>query len=408
MEGRVWMLAGLAAIALVIGPAQAQETRPKGQAGSPLARGNNAFALDLYGRLCGQPGNLFFSPYSISTALAMTYAGARGETAAEMGGTLRFPLKGPELHGAFRALMAQINAPGRQRQFRLTVANALWGQKSYGFLPGYLKLIEQNYGARLTELDFASAAEKARAAINDWVSKATNEKIKDIIPQGALSPLTRLVLTNAIYFYGKWAVPFGKESTHEAPFWPSPEKSVKVPTMHKTASFPYAATDECQALEMPYRGGEVSMIILLPKKKDGLTALEKSLSAAKLNSLLAVLKRRRVVVSLPKFKFAAQFGLKDVLMSMGMKTAFSLDRADFSGMNGGKEPLCISAVLHKAFVAVDEEGTEAAAATAVMMVGTAMPVEPPAVFRADHPFLFIIRHRPSGSILFMGRVINPA
>ena len=386
--------------------------RPSGREGRrpddkpAVAQGSNAFAVDLYGVLREAKGNIFFSPYSISTALAMTWAGARENTAAQMAKVLHVDLPPERLHRAFSALIAEINKAGGEG-CQLSVANALWGQNGYGFLDGFLKLLRQHYAAELTEVDFVRATEAARKAINDWVAQQTNDKIKDLIQPGVLDALTRLVLTNAVYFKGDWADPFDKEATADGPFWLSADKSVEVPMMNQTGDFAYAESDQCQVLELPYAGDALSTVVVLPRARDGLARLEAELTEQKLADWLARPRRRKVVVTIPRFKLTSQFGLVPTLKKLGMTDAFSVPPADFSGMNGRLD-LFISAVIHKAYVDVNEEGTEAAAATAVVvMLGGVPPREERTVFRADHPFIFLIRHNPSGSILFIGRLANP-
>jgi serpin B len=366
-------------------------------------QGNNAFALDLYAKLRSQEGNLFVSPASISTALAMTYAGARGPTADEMAKTLHFTLAPDRLHPALGALLHDLHGDGKSRGYRLAIANALWAQKGQPFLPPYLQLTRQCYGANLQEVDFAGATEEARRTINAWVEKQTQDKIKDLLQQGVLDSTTRLVLTNAIYFKGDWQEPFKKDQTRDAPFQLSSTEKVNVPLMNRTGEFNYLEGDNFQALELPYAGKDLSMVVLLPKKVDGLADVEKTLTAEKLASALAKLRHEEVVVSLPRFQVTSEFSLKGTLAAMGMPLAFS-DKADFSGMDG-KEDLFLSAVVHKAFVDVNEEGTEAAAATGVVIAWKSLPARQ--VFRADHPFLFLIRDRRSGSILFLGRLVKP-
>ncbi len=376
------------------------EARP-----NPVVKGNNQFALDLYKQLGEkEDGNLLFSPYSISTALAMTYAGARGETQDEMAKVLHFALPQRLLHPAFAAIIEDLNDEKR-KGYKLAVANRLWGQKGYSFRPNFLNTTRKYYGAELAQVDFAKAAEKARQTINKWVEEQTQDKIKDLIPEGVLDSLTRLVLTNAIYFKGDWETQFDKKATREADFTATPDKKVKVPMMHQVAPFKYADLPSLQVLEMPYAGDDLSMVVLLPKKTDGLGDLEKSLDAKSLQEWTGGVRKRKVSVFLPKFKMTCKFRLKPVLASMGMPLAFDAGRADFSGMTGSKD-LYISAVIHKAFVDVNEEGTEAAAATAVVMTLRSAP-RPSPVFRADHPFLFLIRDNRTGSILFLGRVAEP-
>ncbi len=384
-----------------------------------VVMGNNEFALELYAKLRGKEGNLFFSPYSISTALAMAYAGAQGQTETQMAGTLHFPIiakPGTELSSTlirekqqfasvFGKIIKDLNSRSKKGGYELRVANALWGQEDYGFLGEFLELIKTNYGGRLNEVDFVRAAEAARKTINTWVEKKTNNKIKNLIRKGVLSSMTRLVLTNAIYFKGNWARQFKEDRTKEAPFTLANGKKVDVAMMNQTAEFNYMETESFQALELPYVDDELSMIILLAKEFDGLDEFEKTLAAENLSKWVDQLHNREVRVSVPKFKMTSQFALASVLKSMGMIDAFS-PNADFSGMNGRRD-LFISAVIHKAYVDVNEEGTEAAAATAVTMKLTSVGPTRIPVFRADHPFLFLIRDNHSGSILFIGRVMNP-
>ena len=384
-----------------------------------VVEGNNRFALKLYSELRTNEGNLFFSPYSISTALAMTYAGARGQTAAQMAEALDFPtvprgenkradtvLGRGRFHSAFGEIIKDLNTRGEKGGYELTVANALWGQKGYGFLQEFLELIKSNYDGGLSEVDFIRATEAARQTINAWVEKETKDKIKDLIKKGVLDSMTRLVLTNAIYFKGNWARQFKKEKTKEASFTLSSGEKVDVDMMNETAQFNYMETDSFQGLELPYVDDELSMIILLPKEIDGLGSFEETFTGKNLSEWLRKFRKQKVIISVPRFKMTSQFGLAEVLKSIGMAKAFSRD-ADFSGMNG-KRDLFISAVIHKAFIDVNEEGTEAAAATAVVMRLTSVRPDRIPVFRADHPFLFLIRDNHSGSILFVGRMMTPS
>jgi serpin B len=369
---------------------------------------NNAFAIDLYGKLAGAPGNLFFSPNSIETALAMTYAGARGGTAGQMAAVLHLPSGSNTIARDFGDFLNQLNGTGtdkgKTRGYELSVANALWGQTGYPFLPDFVNVLNTNYGAGLQEVDFKQNSAGARNAINLWVEDKTKNKIMDLIPRGALTADTRLVLTNAIYFKGTWAAKFDKTATQDEPFHVSAAEEAKAPMMNRTGSYGYLDGGDFQALKLGYAGGELSMIILLPSRADGLPQLEKELTMSKLSDLFGKLNNQRVVVSIPKFRMTEQFELADTLGSMGMENAFDRS-ADFSGMTGRKD-FHISNVIHKAFVEVNEEGTEAAAATGVVMVAAAMPARP-TVFRADHPFLFVIRDERSGAILFMGRLAKP-
>jgi serpin B len=367
--------------------------------------GSNAFATDLYARLRSRPGNLFFSPESISTAFAMAWAGARGQTAAEMAHVFHYTLPPDRLHPAMGALLAAMNAP--HDGFELHVADALWAQHDESFLQSYLKLVQSAYGAGLRQVDFKSSPEGVRATINQWVEKETRDRIKDLLPPGSVTPITRLVLTNAIYFKGAWVDPFDKRATRTDPFHVSSSQSVQAPFMHRNAAYRYYDGGTFQALELPYKGNELSMVVLLPSKTDGLSSLENSFNAAAVTRWIEKLQfANKVILSLPRFTMTQQFDLNSSLAAMGMPQAFTA-QADFSGMTGQRGFL-ISAAVHKAFVDVNETGTEAAAATGIAMAATAMRQEPPPIiFNADHPFLFMIRDTKSGSILFLGRVVDP-
>ena len=371
-----------------------------------LVEGDNRFALELYAKIRGENGNLFCSPYSVSTALAMTYGGARGETAAQMAKTLHFDLPQPRLHSAFAKVIKDLNEAGKKGDYELSVANALWAQEGYEFLEAYLELTKTHYGAGLETVDFKQATEAARKTINDWVEKQTKDKIKELIKPGVLDAVTELVLTNAIYFKGKWSLPFKEDATKDEPFTLAEGEKIDVPMMHQTEKFKYMEDDVFQMLELPYTGDRLAMTVLLPKKLDGLTGLEQQLTSKNMTRWLSKLRQQRVIVAIPKFQMTCEYRLDEVLAAMGMPDAFS-GSADFSGMNG-KDELAIGAVIHKAFVDVNEEGTEAAAATAVVMKRTAvLPMRKPPVFRADHPFVFMIRDLKTKSILFVGRVMNP-
>jgi serpin B len=385
-----------------------------------VARGNNAFAIALYRQLEGNPGNLFFSPYSISTAMAMTYAGAKGSTQEQMAQTLWYPTSAQVLRklGSAREPLTQeqfaevygqtvkgLNTQGAQNKYQLRVANALWGQRDYEFLPAFVTFVQRHYGGQLQKVDFITDMEEARQMINTWVEKQTSGKIKNLISQGVLDAATRLVLTNAIYFKGAWARQFKADHTRAEPFTLLGGDSVQVTMMNQEAEFGYAETDTLQALEMPYAGEGLSMVILSPKEPNGIGRLEAELTAENLNKWLGAIGTRDVIVTIPKFKMTSKFAMESVLRAMGMTEAFSKN-ADFSGMTG-KRDLFISAVIHQAYVDVNEEGTEAAAATGVIMKLTSAGPEMTPIFRADHPFVFLIRDKASGSILFLGRVMNP-
>jgi serpin B len=382
---------------------QASAPQPTDQA--EAVSGSNAFAVDLYGQLRGQPGNLFFSPESISTAFAMAYAGARGQTATEMAHALHYSLQPESLHPAMGALLAAMNAP--HAGYELHVADALWAEQDENFLSSYLKLVQSAYGAGLHKVDFKSSPETVRATINHWVEQQTSNKIQDLLAPGTLTPATRLVLTNAVYFKGAWLDPFRAEQTGEEPFHITAKQSVKTKMMNRTGSYSYYDGGWFQELELPYRANELSMIVLLPKKTDGLAELEKEFTAKSANEWIAELGPvEKVVLTFPCFTMTQQFELSKTLATMGMPLAFS-SSADFSAMTG-KPDFTISAAIHKAYIDVNEQGTEAAAATAVVITEMAARVAPPPiVFDADHPFLFMIRDTKSGSILFLGRVTDP-
>lgn len=374
---------------------------------SGVVEGGDRFALDLYQQLRTEDGNLFFSPSSISMALAMTYAGAAGQTEAEMAKTLHLQMPKDQLHDGMRALQAYWVTPDEEVGIRLNLANRLWGQKSYEFLTRFLQITRDNYGAELARLDFAQT-EDARQTINTWVEDQTENKITDLIPSGVLSHDTTLVLTNAVYFHGIWTNPFNKEGTKDEDFHLTATDKIKVPMMHRSGAFRYGTGDDLQILELPYGDGSLSMVILLPKEIDGLADLEANLTFQYLQRWSDSVKpENEVKVYLPKFKTTSQFEMSRTLKAMGMKSAFT-GAADFSGMTGDRD-LFISAVIHKALVDVNEEGTEAAAATGVIMARSAAPIKKkkPPVFRADHPFVFMVRDNRNGAIMFLGRVTNP-
>ena len=390
----------------------ARVTRPDvpAQELAELVRGNNGFAVDLYRALREQEsGNFFYSPFSISIALAMTWAGARGETEREMADVLHFPLPQDRLHPAFNALdleLAQRGQGARGRDgtgFRLHIVNALWSQRGYQFLPEFLETLARNYGAGLRLLDL-SDPEAARGVINDWISDQTEGRIRDLIPAGVVSALTRLVLTNAIYFNAAWAEPFERNLTADGPFYLLDGRQVMVPLMRQTAYFGYAEGEGFQAVELPYDGEELAMVILLPGE-GRFEEFEASLDAARLEEMLGRLRSQHLSLTMPRFGVESSFRLVDTLAAMGMPSPFQPDQADLSGMNGTRD-LYIQAVLHKAFVSVDESGTEAAAATAVIVGVTGPP--PGLEVTVNRPFIFLIRDRQTGVILFVGRVVNPA
>ncbi|MBN1202546.1 MAG: serpin family protein [Anaerolineae bacterium] len=371
-----------------------------------LIDGNNTFAFDLYQALRIEDGNLIFSPYSVSTALAMTYAGARDTTAQQMAETMHFTLPQDDLHAAFGALEAALSASGEgEEDFRLSVANAIWGQEGYSFLPEFTSLLEDNYRAGLQTVDFESAPEPARQQINQWVSDATQQRIEELLAAGDITEATRLVLTNAIYFKGVWLFPFSEGATSDAPFTLLDGSEVTVPMMFKGEHFDYAAGDGYQALRIWYKPGQMSMIVLLPDE-GRFEEIESALDKDLFDSLRGDLASQQVMLFMPRFKYESGFNLTATLAAMGMPEAFG-SQADFSGMTGEKD-LFIDLVKHKAFISLDENGTEAAAATAVAMkAGAAPSPEEPVEFRVDRPFIYLITDEATGAILFVGRVLDP-
>jgi len=370
-----------------------------------LVEGNTAFGLNLYGELATNSGNLFFSPYSVSTCLAMTYAGARGETEEQMAQVLGFGSNQQQLSSSFGELQRDLEET--RKGVTMDIANALWTQKGYPFLPAFLETASGQYQASAKQADFVTGANAATAAINRWVAQKTKDKIQDILPSGILNPDTRLVLANAIYFKGPWAKPFEKNGTSTQPFYLSGTGQVGAPLMQKFDTVNYMETGDFQAVELPYRGNRLSMVILLPRQVDGCGQLEEQLAPAFLSSTLAQMTNQDVQIFLPRFTLGSHFDLADTLAEMGMPDAFQT--ADFSGMDGTTN-LFISHVFHKAWGEVDEGGTEAAASTVVTVGPTAVepPILPIPVFRADHPFIFFIRDTQSESILFLGRLADPS
>jgi serpin B len=356
----------------------------------------------LYKYLAKSPGNVFFSPLSISKACAMTYAGARGETADEMRRTLHFMLPDDQLHSAMGALLSAKQVD--DAPYRLSMANALWGQKGYPFSERFLARVAEDYEGGLQLVDFVAATEPARRAINDWAESRTSGRIKNLLSPDSVTPDTRLVLTNAVYFKGSWLQQFAKERTYKAPFRVSATRSRSVPLMSQTGSFRYSRDADCRVIELPYAGKDLAMIFILPEAVDGLSGFERDLALDKVKQYADGLREREVRVEIPRFQLTQTLELSKALADLGMPRAFDM-RADFSGMSDGRgEPLLISQVRHKAFVDVNEEGTEAAAATAVVVETKSARIE---TFRADHPFLFFIRDLRSGSILFLGRFSDP-
>jgi serpin B len=391
----------------------AREETPNVQAADlgQLFEGNTSFAFDLYQAVRTSEGNLVYSPYSISLAFAMVYGGAAGETARQMAGVLHYRLPPAQFHPAFNALdldlaqrPSQVTYVDEEDRFQLDIANSTWAQKDYSFLPSYLDLLALNYGAGMHLVDFKHASEQARKQVNDWVSEQTRKRIQKILPKGSVDSRTALVLANAIYFKAHWAAEFTPGFTSTGTFHLLDGSTVDVPMMsqHPEQNYDYAEGEDWQAVSLPYKGRLADMVILLPAEgtfKD----FEAGLTAEKYQAVVSALKSERVILSVPKFKFEAEVGLKDALTGMGMQDAFTENVADLSGMDG-THLLYLSDAFHKAFIAVDEKGTEAAAATAAIAVPASMPVGKD--MQIDRPFFFFIRDVPTGTILFMGRVVD--
>jgi serpin B len=403
-NGTIIVTALLACLMLCCAPqSSAGLKQPTEEPVMQLSRDNTDFALRLYRQLGQEEGNIFFSPHSISTALAMTWAGARGETEREMAQALGFTLNQQQLHPAFAALEANLEQAREASGVKLRTANALWPQQGFEFAKPFIDTVRSNYDAKLQPLDFEHATEQSRQTINHWVEEKTEDRIKELIKPGVLNSATRMVLTNAIYFKGQWKEPFDEKLTRDLPFTLASGSTADIPLMHLEEDVRHAKADGLQLLRLSYGKGGLSMVVLLPESPGGLPGLESRLDAATLTGWLAGMRRQNVQVYLPRFRVDTEFQLNQALAALGMKQAFT-SAADFSGMDP-KKRLFLSAVIHQAFVEVNEEGTEAAAATGAVMSLTSMPMEP-TVFRADHPFIYMIMG-PDDEILFMGRVMDP-
>ena len=374
-----------------------------------LVVGNSAFAFDLYHALREEGGNLFYSPYSISVALAMTFAGARAETERQMAETLHYRLSQEELHPALNALDLEMASREKDGDgFQLNIANAIWGQAGYRFAVDFLDVLALNYGAGMRTVNFAEAPEESRMVINDWIAERTEDRIKDLIPEDGINELTRLVLTNAIYFKTAWDRPFPKETTRNRTFHLLNGAAVQTPMMTQTTLFGYAQGKGYKAVDIPYKGGEMSMTVLIPDEVE-FSIFEATLDTHSVSSILKNIRPEILDLTMPLFQFESQVSLKDALKAMGMPNAFSASAADFSGVDGRRcteDPAClrITDVFHKGFVSVDEEGTEASAASGVLMGPTSLP--PQVVI--DRPFIFLIRDIETGAIIFVGRVVDPS
>ncbi len=375
-----------------------------------LSKGNMSFSLDLYQKLRKKEGNIFFSPYSISTALGMIYAGSRANTAIQMKEVLHFSLDNNKLHNAFRNLLKALKEGQRKGKVELNIANALWVQKGLTLEDDFLSLIKKDYDGELVTVDFVNSVKRAEEIINSWVEKKTRGKIKKLFEKGVLSRATVSVLVNAIYFKGMWATPFKKSLTRKEFFKLSAEDKVRVSMMHRTGEFGFLDEKTFRVLELPYFGEKLTMVIFLPKHPSGLLELEKSLTLKRVLKCFNSLKRRDIKLYLPRFKTSSSFRLNEVLKSMGIIDLFSKRKANLSGMfnlDKMKSSVWVEVVLHKAFIDVNEEGTEAAAITGISVESVTSVGMPPIEFRVDSPFVFMIRDKDTKSILFMGRVKDP-
>ena len=399
----LWLLAGaLMTPTAGLFASEAREEKPA----EAMARENTQFAFRLYRELAqSDSGNLFLSPFSISSALAMTHAGAAGATEAEMRQLLFPSMAAEDVPRSFEALLKALQPANSGEGVQWRTANALWPQAGAPFRKDYLRTAEKRFRAGVFPLDF-SQSEAARTRINRWVEEQTEDRIQDLLPVGVIDAMTRLVLVNAVYFKGDWQTAFQRDETRPLPFFTADGSTNLVPTMTGKFTARHAERDDVHLLELPYRGDRVAMLIAVPREDD-LAALEQGLTPAMLDRWDAALREEEVRVFLPTFTMTGALSLNDLLNALGMSLPFSEGQADFSGMNGRTNDLYIGAAIHKAFVEVNEEGTEAAAATAVVMVTRAVMPRPEPVFRADRPFVFLIRDRVTGTVLFMGRVSDP-
>lgn len=379
-----------------------------------LANDNNQFASAFYQEIRHKEGNLIFSPFSLSLALAMTLSGAETSTEEDMLSALQFSLPEPKVHPAFNALLLAIESSEEQKAeemegsvFQLNIANSIWGQSDYAFNPAFLDVLAQNYGAGMNLVDYKTDPEGARVAINNWIGDETQEKIQDLIPPGTLSALTRLVLANAIYFNGSWRNPFEKNSTQQTPFFLLDGAEITVDMMKLfRKNIPYGKGDAYQAVQLPYLSPDFVMTLIVPDEGE-FNQFEEELSAEMIEEIIIRLTSSQPVdLQMPKFDFEASIDARGPLSNLGMSEAFDPDQADYSGITE-VEGLYISDVLHKATITVDEDGTEAAAATVVIVTAKAAEPEEPISLIINRPFIFLIQHKPTGSILFMGRVLQP-
>lgn len=376
-----------------------------------LAAGSNAFAFDLWGKLAKDGrSNAALSPASISIAFAMTYGGAKGETAAQIKKVLHFEGEPAALGASWGALGRELSDPSRP--IKLRIANRLFGEATYTFVPEFVERTKTAFGAPLAPVDFKTASEPARRTINAWVEDQTEKRIKDLLPPESLKPLTRMVLVNAIYFLGDWAKPFEVSRTSDEPFHTSASTTKRVPTMKQTSYFGVGRVAGANVLELPYKGNTASLLVVVPEKVDGLAAVEASLSSSTFEAWKRAVTPQNVNVWLPRFEVnpAEAMPLSKHLTALGMPIAFDREKADLTGIGNPKderEKLHIAEAFHKAFVKVDEKGTEAAAATAIIAAAGGGPPPKPMELKVDRPFLFFVIDKPTGLVLFMGRVSEP-
>ena len=391
-------------------PAQVNSTEPEVLRAETkaLVKSNNEFALKAYAEMCKKNGNIFFSPFSLSAALAMVLGGAKGTTADQIVHVMQLHPNQKNLHGEYALLLNLLATNDKQTQ--LAIANALWGQQGLAILPAYQDLLRTNYKSELQTVDFAANPQAAASAINAWAEQNTNGHIKNLVQANSFNAESLLVLANAVYFHGKWENEFSEYSTEPDDFWLDKAQKISVLMMNQTDHFSYFADASLQAIELPYRSGKYSMIVLLPKERDGLATLEKQLNADSLGKYVAGLEKKEVKLFLPKFELEANLSLKEFLSNLGMPLAFQ-NEADFSRITNNQRGIKLDAAIQKTFLKVNEKETEAAALTGIAGAAAGVapaPPAPPPVFRADHPFIFLIRETATNSILFLGRLTNPS
>jgi serpin B len=387
-----------------------------------VMRGDPRFAARLYRYLAATPGNTFLSPASIRVALGMAYAGAAGATAEEMARTLALEGDASAVRRGFAALLRAWKSLGElprapqnewdrqsleQQRILLRVVSRLFGQQGYSFRKEFLAVLATEYGAPLCEVDFREP-EAVRTLINDWIEEQTEKRIRELIQPGMVNADTRMVLCNAVHFKARWTFEFSEHATRPGPFFVDAARSVDAPLMSQTQHYGYAETKGAQLVELPYGAGGLAMLLVVPRERDGLARIESKMDDDAIAKWTGALSPQRVHLTMPRFRIDSAFRMKEALAALGMRTAFEYGPADFSGMDGSRQ-LCVSEVIHQAFVEVDERGTEAAAASAVVAVFGAPPpkMAEPIELRADRPFLFLIRDVRTATVLFMGRLANP-